>query len=167
MANLVETTQQYEPSKITDEENKLILAIKEKRLINATEDELKQCLRFIYVLIGLKNIPGGELKIFLHEFIRQNYGGHTAAEIRLAFEMAITGKLDVDPVCYENFSPLYFASIMNAFRSWSKAAVQKIEWKVVEEKPKTKDQIVDINCEYALYLFKQVDKLPKIRRKKC
>lgn len=162
----METTNALTLTKITDDENKLHLAIQEKRLINATEEDLKQCLRYIFALIGLKNVPSNELKILLHEFIRQNYGGHTAAEIRLAFEMAVTGKLDVDPVCYENFSPLYFASIMNAFRGWAAAAVRKVEWKVDEEKPKTKGQIADLNFDYAYYLFKKVDKLPKIRRKK-
>lgn len=69
------------------------------------------------------NIPEkDELQVLLHHLISQ-YGNHTCDEIRLAFDMAISGKLDLLPGesvnCYENFSCLYFSSIMNAYRRWA------------------------------------------------
>ncbi len=73
--------------------------------------------------IGLRasNLPTEEEKIVLIDHIKKNYGGHTLAEIRLAFDMAILDKLDIDDIsCYENFSCAYFSKIMNAYRRWSK-----------------------------------------------
>lgn len=157
MAQLPEICQESKLLKITNDETKLQLALKDSRIINISEEELKQCLRYVFELIGLRKLPSGELKEFLHAFIRQQYGGHTAAEIRLAFEMAVTGKLDVDPVCYENFSPLYFASIMNAFRPWAVKTFNKLP---LEPKAYTKDEIVDIDCDYANYLKNKANKLP-------
>lgn len=144
---------------ITDNEEKLALAIQQTRLKDCTEDELKQCLKYCYALVGLRaqNFPTGELKEFLHGFVRQQYGGHTPAEVRLAFEMAVTGKLTADPNCYENFSPLYFASIMNAFRPWAAKTVDQLP---PHEKKPTPDEIVDINCEYIAAKLKEINKLP-------
>lgn len=71
--------------------------------------------------VGLRatNLPSSEEKAVLLSHAISNYGNHTVSEIRLAFEMAIAGKLGVDPNCYENFSCMYFSTIMNAYRSWA------------------------------------------------
>lgn len=87
-------------------------------------EPISQALRYCMVLVGLRanNLPSQEEKAVLIGFIRNNYGGHTAEEIKLAFTMAINGELGMaieDVKCYENFSVLYFSSIMNAYREWA------------------------------------------------
>lgn len=87
-------------------------------------EPLKEALRYIMLLVGLRanNIPNEEEKLVLINYIGKHYGGHSPEEIRLAFEMAINGELEINPSdvkCYENFSVLYFSSIMNAYRKWS------------------------------------------------
>jgi len=108
----------------SDDGKQLQVAITDTRICQLTELEpLKQALRYVMLLVGIraKNLPGEAEKQILLTHIAKNYGGHTAAEIRLAFEMAIAGKLEVEDVsCYENFSPLYFSTIMNAYREWAK-----------------------------------------------
>lgn len=76
------------------------------------------------VKLGLRsaNWPNEEEKVVLISHIVSNYGNHTVKEVLLAFEMAIAGKLGVDPTTYENFSCLYFSEIMNAYREWAKVA---------------------------------------------
>lgn len=71
--------------------------------------------------IGLReaNFPDEVETMALMQFIRSNYHNHTVGEIKMAFEMAIAGKLDVDAVSYENFSMAYFGKIMSAFRKWA------------------------------------------------
>lgn len=64
-------------------------------------------------------MPTQEEFDFLKIFILRNYPGHTVDEIRLAFDLAIAGKLDVDAKCYENFSCEYFGRIMTAYRKWA------------------------------------------------
>lgn len=144
---------------LTGDEGKLQTAIVEKRIFESEDETLAQALRYCFQLVGLrsKNFPDKNETVFLMKFIRENYGGHTPAEIRLAFEMAVTGKLGVDPVCYENFSPVYFAGIMNKFRSWASPVVAQLP---PPQRIPTKDQLTDIDCDYAHYLKNQVNKLP-------
>jgi len=112
------------------------------------------------VLVGIKahNVPNDREKAVLLQFIQNNYGGHTPAEIRLAFDLAVAGELDVEDVkCYENFSPLYFASIMNAYRKWARPRYGEIR---PPEKELTADEKLDIELAFAAYQQKQVNKWP-------
>ena len=125
-------------------------------------EPLKQALRYAMILVGVRgqNLPDEAEKAGLFNHIIQNYGGHTSEEIRLAFEMAVSGKLGLplDEVkCYENFSCLYFSTIMNAYRAWAQQEFRYIEKQLVELPPVDK---VTIDLEYAYYLQKQVNKLP-------
>lgn len=136
-------------------------AIEDRRIGTLLDIEpLKQALRYAMVLVGIKahNVPNDREKAVLLKFIQNNYWGHTPAEIRLAFDLAVAGELDVDDVkCYENFSPLYFASIMNAYRKWARPRQGEIK-----PKPKqlTEDEKLDIELSFAAYLQKQVNKWP-------
>lgn len=102
-------------------------------------DDLRVVLRYAMVKIGLRseNWPKAEEKTMLFQHIIENYGNHTCEEIRLAFDMAIAGKLNVDPVCYENFSCLYFSQVMNAYRAWSAEIYKQLKpvQKAIEYKP--------------------------------
>jgi hypothetical protein len=87
-------------------------------------------LRLVMVKLGLRaqNWPTDEEKVVLIEHIVSNFGGHRAEEIRLAFEMAIAGKLDLpynDVKCYENFSCAYFSLIMSSYQRWASQAYQQ------------------------------------------
>lgn len=127
-------------------------------------------LRYVYALVGIRaqNLPANEEKAFLHAYIFQHYGNHTPAEIRLAFDMAIQGQLDLEPSevkCYENFSPMYFATIMRAYRHW--AAEQARRQETQPDPPPTQEQLDKIEEEYKDYLAwvafqnqQRVDKLP-------
>jgi len=135
-------------------------ALESKRIAQLDIEPLKQALRYAMVLVGIKahNVPNDREKAVLIQFIQKNYGGHTPDEIRLAFDLAVSGELDVEDVkCYENFSPLYFASIMNAYRIWARH-----KHKELKPKPKelTAEEKLNIELEYAAYLQKQVDKWP-------
>ena len=136
-------------------------AIEDRRIATLLDIEpLKQALRYAMVLVGIKahNVPNDREKAVLLQFIQNNYGGHTPAEIKLAFDLAVSGDLDVDDVkCYENFSPLYFASIMNAYRRWARHQHASIRPKTKEPTP---DEKIDISLEYAAYLQKQINKGP-------
>ncbi|WP_346236720.1 hypothetical protein ABDK00_014185 [Niabella insulamsoli] len=102
----------------------LLPVLKEQRIcsIPDPEEPLSAVLRYCMLLVGVRanNLPGKIEKGVLLQFIKDNYGGHTVSEIRLAFDKAIAGKLDIDDTnCYENFSPAYFAKIMNSYRRWA------------------------------------------------
>lgn len=127
------------------------LAIRGDKICNLKNVEpIKGALRYVMVLVGLRaaNFPNDEEKRVLIEYIQKYYGGHTAAEIRLAFEMAVAGKLEVEQVsCYENFTPLYFSSIMNAYRDWAKAESKQVK-EEVQQRIYTEEELDDLHRQH-------------------
>lgn len=157
----------------TETDKRLAVALYEPKLADMPEEDLKKVLKYIFMLVGIRgqNIPTGEEKQFLHLYIRKFYGTHTAGEVRLAFDMAIQNRLEVDPKTYENFSVEYFARIMNAFRRWALNEVRKLESQQGPPPP-TPEHIAQIEREFADYKLvlafekrKQIDKLPSTMQK--
>lgn len=128
--NSVQVQQELRQLK-TGEEIKFCEALEGRKIINSSLDELKNVLKFCMIKIGLRSasFPAEEEKAVLIDHVIKEFGGHTCQEIKLAFEMAIAGKLTecnsknemvtIDANCYENFSCLYFSKIMNAYRIWA------------------------------------------------
>ena len=150
----------------TSEERQFELAIHEPKIFQQPLEVLKSALRYVFVLTGLRgqDIPVEEEKQMLLEYIWENYGGHTAEEIKFAFKLAIQYKLPIDHKKvphYGNFSPAYFTEIMEAYRAWAldKNDIIAEKSKPVE-KPLTLKQKADIEIEYALFLLNKIDKLP-------
>lgn len=110
--------------------------------------EISQVLRLVMMKIGIReaNLPSKEETAVLFDHIIENFGGHRIEEIKLAFEMAIAGKLEIEPKdvkCYENFSCAYFSSIMNAYRLWSVEAARQL--------------VIDMPPSQTLYTDAQLD----------
>lgn len=88
------------------------------------EEDLKQSLRAAMIMVGIraKNMPDEEEKLLLLSFINKHFGNHTPEEVLLAFEMAVSGKLELGESganCYENFSCEYVGRILTAYRKWA------------------------------------------------
>jgi hypothetical protein len=140
------------------------LAIAEKKICHGTEEDMKQALRYIYILVGLRaqNYPADIAKQLLHAYIFEEYGGHTPGELRLAFKMAIQNKLSLRPedvTCYENFSIAYFSRIMEAYREWAKEQIKQLP-ALVERRELKPMEKVDINLIWSLKYLKEINKLP-------
>jgi hypothetical protein len=140
------------------------LALSKPRIISAPVEVLKESLRQIFFLIGLRaeQIPADEEKGFLIQYIVENYGGHTADEVTLAFKMAIQGALKIEDKkvqCYGIFSPLYFTTIMDAYRDWAREQIKLLPAPVEDRKLKPME-IVDINLIWALKCLNEINKLP-------
>jgi hypothetical protein len=103
--------------------NKANLALGGKFIGESTEQEVKERLKRIYAMIGLRphHFPVDEEKQFLHDFIFVKYSRKTLDELVLAFELALDGQLDVEDVkVYDQFTCEYLARIMNGYRNWLK-----------------------------------------------
>jgi hypothetical protein len=145
----------------TGEEHKFEVALSEPRIRQVSEESLKGVLRYVMILVGLRaqNYPDDIEKQILLNFISENYGGHTPAEIKLAFEMAITRKLDVEVNCYENFSVAYFVSIMEAYRVWARDQIKRLPVPIRDRELSLKEKL-DINLIWALKCLNEINKLP-------
>jgi hypothetical protein len=89
------------------------------------------------LLVGIraKNMPVGEEIDVLIDFIERNFGNHTPEEIKMAFNMAVSGRLTLGKEganCFENFSCEYFGKIMAAYRNWANTEIKQIPAEVDE-----------------------------------
>jgi hypothetical protein len=66
------------------------------------------------------------------EFIETEFAWMTPEEMKLAFRMAVAVKLDVEVNHFQNFSPVYFATIANAYREKRGAALTEYNSKIHE-----------------------------------
>lgn len=142
--NLELVKQELTPQRTGSE---LAVALKGQAVRTATVEDIKQVLRYAMVKVGLRgaNFPNEIEKSILIDHVIQFYGNHSVDEIRLAFDMAIAGRLDLetkDVTCYENFSCLYFSTIMNAYRKWAKEEYKHVknEPPMIEQKESLSDQ---------------------------
>lgn len=129
----------------TGELQALAGALQSSRIADVTVKDLSEMLRYVLVLVGLKadNWPVDEEKVVLVNHVFNHYGQHTLGEIRLAFEMALAGGLDLerrDIPCYENFSCQYFSRILNSYRRWAGQEVKQIPGPPLPELEKPADE---------------------------
>lgn len=121
---------------VTGDEKKFVKALKNPQVVQRPLEELKEVLRLMFMKVGIRaaNIPDKVETAVLIDHIVNNYGSKTHEEIKLAFDLALTGKLDDDPNfanCFESFSCAYISKIMNAYRDWTlktyKSVIKKEE----------------------------------------
>jgi hypothetical protein len=111
-------------------------AIKARRIFLCTDEEIEEALKYAMLLTGIRaqNMPQKEEKVVFINWIRNNYMTHTCEEIKLAFDMAMAGKLDIeDAKCYENFSIEYFGRIFHAYRVWASEQISSMKTTKVPE----------------------------------
>lgn len=119
----------------------LLAAISSTKIAQAGDEEIKEALRYAMILVGIRaqNLPNDIEKQVLLQFIRRNYPGHTANEIRLAFDKAVSGELALKPnetAAYENFSCEYLGRIMRAYRAWASEQYEQAQTFQATETPK-------------------------------
>ena len=113
----------------TGDSQRLALAIKANLISEVDSLALDKVFSYAFMKLGLRghNLPDPIETLLLHDHVRQNYGKRTTDEVRLAFDMAITGKLELkseEVACYENFSCTYFSRIMNAYQAWARNEIK-------------------------------------------
>lgn len=127
-----------------------LLQAKQGQTLRVTnEKDLKQVLRYSMLLVGLRanNMPTEEESFVLINFIQTNFANVTIAEIKLAFDMAVSGKLGIDAKCYENFSCEFFGRIMARYLEFSAEETRIISQRVVEYEPLPKPSDEDFKLQ--------------------
>lgn len=122
----------------------------------ATEEEIRQALRYAMVKIGLRgqNFPKDIEKILLIQHVYDNFGENRIDEIKLAFDWGIEGRLDEDINCFENFSCLYFTRIMRAYNRLKMAVKTEADKRKesIEYKPPKEDVRIEDPEAYEKFL---------------
>lgn len=112
------------------------IAIRQPKIIEASNEEIKQNLRYAMILVGIRaatiNSMAEEEKLVLIEFLREKYPYHTAAELKIAFTKAAAHELDIKDVNhYENFTCEYIGRIMSAYRKWASYMNSQVQTKQI------------------------------------
>lgn len=131
------------------------------QILHVNDSDIRDMLSKIYILLGMKEqyIPCNEETQFLIEFIRITYPVKTIDEIKLAFHLAISGLLELNPnevKLFDYFSCAYLARIMDAYHIWLKRVykrkaetIKPTEQKKIIEKPLSeKDWLITLkDCQ--------------------
>ena len=96
-------------------DNEIAEAFKGNKLNLVSPVTLKENLAYIFTLLGFTKYPDTQEMIVIEDFIRTSYPLFTIEEFRLAFKMAVQGKLDCSTEHYEKFSPKFIGQVMSAY----------------------------------------------------
>ena len=96
-------------------DNEITEAFKGNKLNLVSPVTLRENLAYIFTLIGLTKYPDKDEMIIIEDFIRTSYPLYTIEEFRIAFKMAVQGKLDCSTEHYEKFSPKFIGQVMAAY----------------------------------------------------
>ena len=79
--------------------------------------------------------------IVIEDFIRTSYPLYTIEEFRIAFKMAVQGKLDCNTEHYEKFSPKFIGQVISAYTKKALEVRKMIKPILIEiEAPKLSDE---------------------------
>ena len=96
-------------------DNEIADAFKGSKLNLISPVTLKENLAYIFTLLGFTKYPDKDEMMIIEDFIRTSYPLYTIEEFRIAFKMAVQGKLDCSTEHYEKFSPKFIGQVMAAY----------------------------------------------------
>jgi hypothetical protein len=96
-------------------DNEITEAFKGNKLNLVSPVTLRESIAYIFTLIGLTKYPDKDEMIVIEDFIRTSYPLYTIEEFRIAFKMAVQGKLECSTEHYEKFSPKFIGQVMAAY----------------------------------------------------
>lgn len=101
-------------------EDKFLEALKSEKIIKAPHERIYEALRYCMLKVGIRstNLPDKLESMMLYNHLTEYYGKLTVEEIKLAFDLAVTGKIEA-PETYENFSCSYLSKVLNAYKVWA------------------------------------------------
>jgi hypothetical protein len=96
-------------------DNEIAEAFKGDKLNLVSPVTLRENLAYIFTLLGFTKYPDKDEMVVIEDFIRTSYPLFTVQEFRIAFKMAVQGKLDCSTEHYEKFSPKFIGQVMSAY----------------------------------------------------
>jgi len=115
--------------------------------IDSIRQEIGECIAVIISDIGVKTMPDKYAQKRIIYYLLSYYRDFSIQEIRLAFELALVGKVQVDVEHYQSFDIRYLSRILNAFRLYRNEQNQRlitnqpIKLEPISEKEKQKIEI--------------------------
>lgn len=142
----------------------------------STNTEISMMLAFVFVLLGIRseNIPDENEQTILINHIKTNMSRWSLLDMRTAFELLVTGKLDFDrdhlkkispDAAYSSkFSSLYLDNVMQSYQRYrfNVVSANKAEVVDVKEEKVTSEQADKIIRQCTIDAFSQFKKSRKV-----
>ena len=128
----------------------LIAQSKQSKLLHdCSDDEIKQALAKIFLMIGLRkqHFPNGFELDFIVSNIRKLYAHRTIFDLTNAFELGLRKEIDVELNCYDQFTLIYLSNIMDAYRKYLVKSYNELpveQPKQIEYKMTKEEKLADI-----------------------
>jgi hypothetical protein len=128
------------------------------RIRSLNQTMLHQNLIYIMQLVGINVIPDKVKLAVLEDWIRNEYGGFTINEIKVAFKQMVANDF-LDH--YQNFSPAYFSQVMDRYKKKANEVRKMMPQERVEAIPHLTDlEIIDYSYqEYKVLENRTFDRL--------
>jgi hypothetical protein len=108
-----------ELSTLKTSKSKVVQAFEQPKIYTLTEiEDLKNTIKYIFVLVGLRETPSKEEFMVLIDYIKTNYTMYSLQELKLAFQLALKKEFVVEINHYGLFSPSYFSVVMYAYSEY-------------------------------------------------
>jgi len=145
-------------STLLPSEQEIMTAFSGDRIRSLNQTMLHQNLIYIMQLVGINVIPDKVKLAVLEDWIRNEYGGFTINEIKVAFKQMVANDF-LDH--YQNFSPAYFSQVMDRYKKKANEVRKMMPQERVEAIPHLTDlEIIDYSYqEYKVLENRTFDRL--------
>jgi hypothetical protein len=116
----------------TKEENQIALTMSEKRIGQFDRVDMEALVDILAqwrLMLGVTSDTTQEELIFITQFIYDNYKHLTLADVKMAKDWTIMGKIDVGFVTQKTFSSYYISRSINAFEEEKRKIINDIDAK--------------------------------------
>lgn len=114
------------------EELAIAQTMAEKKISQFTKSDMAGLVSLLgqwKVLLGSSNeISDAEL-IFVCQFLYDNFGRFTLSDVKIAMNMAVSGKLDIQFVSQKTISALYISKCLNSFEEYKARIINDLACK--------------------------------------
>ena len=143
----------------TDDELLIARTFSEKRIMNYDADDMAELVKVMAqwrLLLGVTNDSTQAELVVICQFIYDNFGKFTLADIKTAMNWSISGKIDVGFVTQKNISAFYISKCMQSYEARKMQLVNEIAYnKQRFESRRDLDTKADVTPEYKCQVFKE------------
>ena len=132
-----------------------------QRINNTSDEEIKIALFYAIKLVGIdaKKLTKENMELMVN-FLRNNFKTLHFKELKEAFEVGVTGALDVDLTHYQNFNALYVSKVLQAFKRYQQKNYKPPKRTELEYIPTKEDDETHFN--FIANVFKETKQAPLI-----
>lgn len=143
----------------TDAELSVARTFSEKRIKDYNSEDMAELVKVMAqwrLLLGVTNDSTETELVVICQFIYDNFGKFTLADIRLAMNWSISGKIDVGFVTQKNISAFYISKCMQSYEARKMQLVNEIAYnKQRFESRRDLDTKAEVTPEYKCQVFKE------------